>query len=74
MTVEQAISDISSLPLEEQLLVVQAIWDRMPQDAGTTLSDQQRAELDRRLANYRANPDSALTEPQLRAEIRDARS
>ena len=34
MTVEQAISDISSLPLEEQLLVVQAIWDRMPQDAG----------------------------------------
>lgn len=74
MTVEQAISDISSLPLEEQLLVVQAIWDRMPQDAGTTLNDQQRAELDRRLASYRANPDSALTESQLREQIRDARS
>ena len=74
MTVEQAISDISSLPLEEQLLVVQAIWDRMPQDAGTTLTDQQRAELDRRLASYKANPDSALTESQLREQIRDARS
>ena len=74
MTVEQAISDISSLPLEEQLLVVQAIWDRMPQDAGTTLTDQQRAELDRRLASYRANPDSSLTESQLREQIRDARS
>ena len=74
MTVEQAISDISSLPLEEQLLVVQAIWDRMPQDAGTTLTDQQRAELDRRLASYRANPDSALTESQLREQIRDART
>ena len=74
MTVEQAISDISSLPLEEQLLVVQAIWDRMPQDAGTTLTDHQRAELDRRLERYRANPDSLLTESQLREQIRDARS
>lgn len=74
MTVEQAISDIASLPLEDQLRVVQAIWDRMPQDAGTTLTDQQRAELDRRLSNYRANPDSALTESQLREQIRDARS
>ncbi len=74
MTVEQAISDISSLPLEEQLLVVQAIWDRMPQDAGTTLTDQQRAELDRRLESYRSNPDSLLTESQLREQIRDARS
>jgi putative addiction module component (TIGR02574 family) len=74
MTVEQAISDIASLPLEEQLLVVQAIWDRMPQDAGTALTDLQRAELDRRLANYQADPDSALTESQLRKQIRDSRS
>jgi putative addiction module component (TIGR02574 family) len=74
MTVEQAISDISSLSLDDQLRVVQAIWDRMPQDAGTLLTDQQRAELDRRLADYRANPDSALTESELRKQIRDARS
>ncbi len=74
MTVEQAISDIANLPLEDQLRVVQVIWDRMPQDAGTLLSDQQRAELDRRLASYQANPDSALTESQLRKQIRDARS
>ncbi len=74
MTVERAISDIASLPLDDQLRVVQAIWDGMPQDAGTTLTDQQRAELDRRLADYLANPDSALTESQLRKQIRDARS
>lgn len=74
MTVEQAISDIASLPLDDQLRVVQAIWDRMPQDAGTSLTDQERAELDRRLANYHANPDSALTESQLRKQIRDARA
>ena len=74
MTVEQAISEISSLPIDEQLRVVQAIWDRMPQDAGTALSDRQRAELDRRLADYRDNPDSALTESQLRKQIGDART
>jgi putative addiction module component (TIGR02574 family) len=74
MTVEQAISDIASLPLDDQIRVVQAIWDRIPEDAGTTLTHQQRAELDRRLADYRANPDSALTESQLRKQIRDARS
>ncbi len=74
MTVEQAISEIASLPLEDQLRVVQAIWDRMPQDAGTSLTEPQRAELERRLARYRANPDSALTESQLRKQIRDARS
>ena len=74
MTVEQAISDIASLPLDDQLRVVQTIWDRMPENAGTSLTDQQRAELDRRLAGYRASPDSALTESQLRKQIRDARS
>jgi len=74
MTVEQAISDIASLPLDDQLRVVQTIWDRMPQDAGTSLTNEQRAGLDRRLAAYRANPDSALTESQLRKKIRDARS
>ena len=74
MTVEQAISDIASLPLEDQLRVVQTIWDRMPQDAGTSLTDEQRAELNRRLAGYLANPGSSLTESQLRNQIRDSRS
>ena len=73
MTVEQAISDIASLPLDDQRRVVQAIWDRMPQDAGTSLTDAQRTELDRRLTGYRTNPDSALSESQLRKQIRDAR-
>lgn len=31
-------------------------------------------DVDRRLARYRANPDSALTQSQLRKQIRDARS
>ena len=52
MTVEQANLDIATLPFEDQLRVVQAIWDRMPRDAGTSLANQQSAQLDRRLATF----------------------
>ncbi|MDZ4852050.1 MAG: addiction module protein [Pirellulaceae bacterium] len=74
MSVDQAISDITSLPLEDQILVIQAVWDNMPSQAGTAITDGQRAELDRRLAAYRENTETALTESQLHAQIRDARS
>jgi putative addiction module component (TIGR02574 family) len=73
MTVEQTISSISALPVEDQLRIVQAVWDHLPADVGTPLTDQQRAELDRRWEAYRNNPASGLTEEQLRAELRDAR-
>ena len=74
MTVERAISDISSLPLDDQLQIVQALWNQMPAQAGTPLTDDQRTELDRRMAAYNENKKSALTEEQLRQQIRDARS
>ncbi|MEQ1831029.1 MAG: addiction module protein [Pirellula sp.] len=73
MTVEQVIDDISALPLSDQLRVVQAIWDRLPKDVGTGISLAQQAELDRRWAEYKANPSSALTEDEFRERIRIAR-
>ena len=73
MTVEQAINDISALPPSDQIRVVQAIWDRLPKDAGTELSAAQQAELDRRWAEYKADPSSALTEKEFRERIRIAR-
>lgn len=74
MTIERTISNISSLPLDDQLKIVQALWNQMPADAGTSLSDDQRSELARRMDSYRKNEASALTEDQLRQQIRDARS
>lgn len=74
MTVEQAISDISSLPLDDQLKIVQALWNQMPAGAGTSLTDAQRIELDRRMDAFRNDENSALTEDQLRQQIRNARS
>jgi putative addiction module component (TIGR02574 family) len=72
MTVEQAISDISSLPLDDQLKVVQAIWDRLPESSAPALSDAARGELARRVASYTANPTTLMTEAQLRARMRSS--
>jgi len=73
MTLEQVINDISALPPSDQLRVVQAIWDRLPKDVGTELSGTQQAELDRRWAEYKADPSIALTEDEFRERIRIAR-
>ena len=73
MTVEQTINDISSLPPNDQLRIVQAIWDRLADGVGTGLSDSQRAELDRRWSEYKADPSTALSEEEFRERIRVAR-
>ena len=73
MTVEQTINDISALPPNDQLRIVQAIWDRLADGTGTELSDSQRAELDRRWAEYKADPSTALSEEEFRERIRVAR-
>lgn len=73
MTLEQVINDISALPPSDQLRVVQAIWDRLPKDVGTELSETQQAELDRRWAEYKADPSIALTEDEFRERIRIVR-
>lgn len=70
MTVEQAISVISALPVEEQLRVVQAIWDRLPESATLTPSDDARRELERRVAKYTTDPSTLMTEEQLRDRMR----
>ncbi len=73
MTVEQAISQISALPVDERIRIIQAIWNGLPEDAGTSLTSEQAAELDRRWAEFQANPDSALTEEEFGRQIREAR-
>ncbi len=45
----------------ERILYVQALWDRIAADAeDEPLTAAQAAELDRRLADYRANPKTSI--------------
>ena len=52
-----SIADVLELSPAERILLVEEIWDSIASVPDSVeLSDAQRAELDRRLAAYRANP------------------
>ena len=52
-------ADIERLSVDERLALIEALWDSL--DAQTLpVSEDLRAELDRRLAEHDANPQSAV--------------
>ena len=72
MTVQQAISSVTSLSPQDQLLVVQAIWDALPEAVTKSLNEKQREEMDRRWQLYESDPNRALTEEEFRSRVRNA--
>ena len=53
--------DFESLSTPERILYVQELWDRIATDEDLVpVTEAQRAELDRRLAEHDADPDSAI--------------
>lgn len=70
MTVDQVIRDLSTLPPLDQMRIVQAIWDKLPEALGTELTSAQREELNRRWDEYKLDPSSALTEDEFREQVR----
>lgn len=57
--------------MSERIELVEDIWDSIAQETTTPLqlSDEQRAELNRRLAAHNANPDSSIPWEQVRARL-----
>ena len=72
MTIEQTISHISQLPIEDQLRI-KTVWDQMGKNAATSPTESQQAELNARLSRYREDSDSALTESELKEKLRNRR-
>jgi len=72
MNFDQTIADMSLLPVIDRLRIVHAIWDTLPADVDLPPSDEQKAELDRRLAAHRADPSTAISHEEhlLRIESR----
>ncbi len=67
--------DYRSLSVDERLQLVGDIWDSIAEEAHATpevlpLSDAQKAELDRRLAEYDANPSTGIPMDEAMARIR----
>ena len=71
MNVDQTISDLASLPINDRVRVIQAVWDTLPQDADIGVSPDQQAELDRRVAAHDADPDSSISREELMRRLRD---
>lgn len=58
----------------ERILYVQDLWDRIAEHPDDVpVSDEMRAELDRRLAEHRADPSSAVPWETVRARLRARR-
>lgn len=70
MNIEQTISDLAALPVDERLRIVQMLWDSIPPESAVTVSPDQRAELDHRIAAHEENPDSAILRDELERRLK----
>jgi putative addiction module component (TIGR02574 family) len=67
-------ADVLSLSVPERIQLVEDIWDsiaEVPEEVG--LTDEQKAELDRRLDAYHRNPDEGAPWGLVRERIRSGR-
>ena len=61
---------IDRLSVEERLALVEDLWDSIAEDsAATSLTDAQRAEHERRLADHEANPNDVVPWEDVKASI-----
>lgn len=64
------LSDVRELPVSERLKFVEAIWDSGAQTPGMLqLTDEERAELKRRLRDFAKNPDDGSPWPEVKERI-----
>jgi putative addiction module component (TIGR02574 family) len=67
MTVNLKSLEIERLSIDERLELVEALWDSIASSAA--LTDAQREELDRRLADHRQHPDDVMPWPEVKSSI-----
>ena len=61
---------IDRLGIEDRLALVEQIWDSIAADsAAVPITDAQRTELDRRIADHEANPDDVVSWEEVKASI-----
>ena len=64
--------EIRSLPVPDRLDLVEQIWDSIAENQEQLeLSDEHKAELDRRLAAHEADPESGSTWEEVEQRLRN---
>ena len=62
---------IDQFSVAERILLVEEIWDSIADDGQEIdLTDVQRKDLERRIANYEANPKSGTSWEEVKARLR----
>lgn len=70
---QELVAEILALPLTDRVRLVEAIWDSITAvPEALPLTQWQKEELDRRLAEYEADPDSGATLEEVFARLRQA--
>ncbi len=67
MTTEKHVAEITGLPVEDQLAIVQAVWERLPECSSPDDTAKIKAELDRRMQRYRDDPSTAMSLDEFKA-------
>jgi len=68
---QELVAQILALPVQERVRLVEAIWDSISAvPEALQLTQWQREELDRRLAEFEADPESGSTLEDVFARIR----
>jgi putative addiction module component (TIGR02574 family) len=71
MDITATLNEIATLSVEDRILLVQAIWDSIAaEQVYPDLTDAQKQELDRRIADYDSNPSNVLTWEEIKASIK----
>lgn len=69
-----SLADVLQLPVRERIELVEAIWDSIAEvPESVEVTDEQRAELDKRLEAYRANPSATSPWSEVKARILQSR-
>jgi putative addiction module component (TIGR02574 family) len=65
------LEDILRLSVSERIMMVEAIWDSIPEKEGTLeLSDETKKLIDDRLANHLNNPNEGSTWEEVKSRIK----
>lgn len=65
-----SVAEILELPVAERIRLVELIWDSIAAvPEAIPISDELKAELDRRLAEFEADPDAGSPWEEIRARI-----
>ena len=68
---QELVAEILALPFQERVRLVEAIWDSISAvPEALPMTDWQRAELDRRLAEFEAEPEAGSTLEEVFSRIR----